>query len=108
MLTIMIIMAKMANKKGIAEEVTVAAAKDRFSELLGRVAFGGETVLITRRGRPMAKLVPPNSGEAPAHLADLTGWLDDRHPLFGVLDDMVERRSQHLPRVLKQARQIRR
>ena len=37
--------------------VNVAEAKRRLSELIGRVAFGGAPVLITRRGRPMAKLV---------------------------------------------------
>ena len=38
--------------------VNVADAKRRFSDLLGRVAYGRETILITRRGRPMARLVP--------------------------------------------------
>lgn len=38
--------------------LNVAEAKKRFSDLLGRVAYGGETILITRRGKPMAKLVP--------------------------------------------------
>jgi len=97
-------MAKMANKRSNGpEEVTVADAKGRFSELLGRVAFGGETLLITRRGRPMAKLVPPNAGERPAHLADLAGWLDDGHPFFQSMEDVVEARTRHVPRVLRQA-----
>src|SRR5262245_8693448 len=43
--------------------VNVAEAKRRLSELVGRVAFGGARVLITRRGRPMAKLVPPDEPE---------------------------------------------
>ena len=38
--------------------VSVADAKRQFSQLLGRVSFGGETVTITKRGRPIAKLVP--------------------------------------------------
>ena len=48
----MVIMAKIAKKAGAttADEVSVATAKNHFSELLGRVAYGGETVLITRRG----------------------------------------------------------
>ncbi len=44
--------------------LNVAEAKKRFSDLLGRVAFGGETILITRRGNPMAKLVPLVDKEA--------------------------------------------
>jgi prevent-host-death family protein len=43
--------------------VNVAEAKKQFSDLLGRVAYGGETILITRRGKPMAKLVPPDTSE---------------------------------------------
>jgi len=43
--------------------VNVAEAKKQFSDLLGRVAYGGETILITRRGKPMAKLVPPETSE---------------------------------------------
>ncbi len=44
--------------------LNVAEAKKRFSDLLGRVAYGGETILITRRGKPMAKLVPLVDQEA--------------------------------------------
>ncbi|HYE52246.1 MAG TPA: type II toxin-antitoxin system prevent-host-death family antitoxin [Azospirillaceae bacterium] len=37
--------------------VTAAEANRRFSELL-RAARDGETILVTSRGRPVAKLVP--------------------------------------------------
>ena len=43
--------------------LNVAEAKKQFSDLLGRVAYGGETIVITRRGKPMAKLVPPDTPE---------------------------------------------
>ncbi|MBX9841724.1 MAG: type II toxin-antitoxin system prevent-host-death family antitoxin [Xanthobacteraceae bacterium] len=36
-------------------------AKNRFSELLAK-AEGGEEIVITRRGRPVAKLVPLEAG----------------------------------------------
>jgi prevent-host-death family protein len=50
--------------------LNVAEAKKRFSDLLGRVAYGGETILITRRGKPMAKLVPlVERDEEPASFA---------------------------------------
>jgi prevent-host-death family protein len=42
-------------------EIGTFEAKNRLSELLDR-AERGEEVVITRRGRPVAKLVPVNAG----------------------------------------------
>jgi prevent-host-death family protein len=39
-------------------DVSIAEAKAHFSELVER-AESGETVRITRRGKPVARLVPP-------------------------------------------------
>jgi prevent-host-death family protein len=65
-------MANMANMTIMSNKVTgkvpsfnVAEAKSRLSELLGRVAYGGASFVITRRGRPMALLVPVEGAEAP-------------------------------------------
>lgn len=88
-------------------EVTVAEAKRRLSELLGRVAFGGTRVLILRRGRPMARLVPLHSPENPS-LADVRGWLDDDDPFFGIVDRIVAARSRHAPKVVPKPRRTRR
>jgi prevent-host-death family protein len=33
-------------------------ARQRFSELLGRVHYGGETVILESSGKPMAAVVP--------------------------------------------------
>lgn len=33
-------------------------ARQRFSELIGRVHYGGETVILESSGRPMAAVVP--------------------------------------------------
>lgn len=77
----------------------VAEAKRRFSDLLGRVAYGGETILITRRGRPMAKLVP--LGEATKHHpADIQGFLEDDDPFFAEIDAIVASRQARRPRVV--------
>ncbi len=54
--------------------VNVAEAKKRLSELLGRVAFGKQHILITKRGKPMARLVPAE--EEINHLAEAKGWLE--------------------------------
>lgn len=91
--------------KGTA--VNVAHAKREFSDLLGRVAYGGETILITRRGRPMAKLVPVE--EKDSETPDLAGrgWLEEDDPFFEIMDDIVERRPRHQPRALASRRRTR-
>lgn len=33
-------------------------ARRRFSEVIGRVGYGGETVILERSGKPMAAVVP--------------------------------------------------
>ena len=38
--------------------VTTAEARDNFSDLLNRAAYGKERVVLTRRGRALAALVP--------------------------------------------------
>ncbi len=80
--------------------LNVAEAKKQFSDLLGRVAYGGETVLITRRGKPMARMVPPDAAAEPKHLANVSGWLDDDDPFFAEIDAIVEAHSSHRPRAL--------
>ncbi len=85
-----------------AGSVNVAEAKRRFSDLLGRVAYGGESIVITRRGRPMARLVPPvETGEG---LGAVRGWLDDDDPLVQRIDAIVAARAKHRPRVHRRGR----
>jgi prevent-host-death family protein len=101
----MAIMLKIARKAAApVEEVSVAAAKNRLSELLARVAYGGANVLITRHGKPIARLVPPESKDEDRGLADVAGWLDATHPFLGGVDDIIAARRRHLPRVLKRPR----
>jgi prevent-host-death family protein len=51
-------------------DVTLADAKARLSELVER-ATQGETVRITRRGKPVARIVPVNRVSKPIDLAPL-------------------------------------
>ncbi len=44
-------------------EIGAIEAKDKFSRLLDRVQLG-EEIVITRRGRPVAKLVPDTGAVA--------------------------------------------
>ena len=68
--------------------VGLKVLKNKLSEYV-RLAAGGETVLITDRGRVVAELVPPAQGRAPvvddARVADLVrrGWLTP--PLIGTV-----------------------
>lgn len=78
--------------------ISVAEAKKHLSELLGRVAYGGEQIMITKRGKPMAVLAPAT--EEPKHLADAKGWLDDEDDFFEIIDHIVEDRDKHIPRVV--------
>ncbi len=39
-------------------------ARERFADLLGRVGYGGDTVIVERSGKPLAVLVPIAQYEA--------------------------------------------
>lgn len=86
------------------ESVNVAEAKKQLSNLLGRVAFGGETILITRRGRPMARLIPPDEKPSEQGLASVRGWLPSDDPFFEQVDEIVAARVRHRPRTLPKRR----
>jgi prevent-host-death family protein len=81
------------------ETVNVAEAKKHFSELLGRVAFGKKHILITKRGKPMARLVPAD--EINRHLSNAKGWLENDDPFFDTIDRIIQDRSQHMPGIEK-------
>lgn len=87
-------------RRAAARSVNVAEAKRTLSELLGRVAYGGETVVIMRRGRPMAKLVPTEEAEGNG-LGALQGWLEEHDPFLEAVDAIVAARAKHKPRVLR-------
>lgn len=83
------------------ETINVAEAKKRLSTLLGRVAFGRETILIMRRGRPMARLVPPDDEPVESGLGAVRGWLSDDDPFLTAVEEIVTARAKHRPRVLR-------
>lgn len=93
-------MAKLRTATVDSTAVNVSDAKRHFSDLLGRVAYGGESILITRRGRPMARLVPADVGRH-SRLTDLEGWLEEDDPFFETIERIVERRTDRVPRVLE-------
>lgn len=79
----------------------VAEAKKHFSELLGRVAYGGEHITISKRGKPLAVLVPPSELSKEDHLSKTKGWVENDDPLFKIIDQLVRDRATHKPRILR-------
>ena len=45
-------------KKSTDAAVTTAAARKNFSDLINRVAYGKDRVVLTRRNKPLAAVVP--------------------------------------------------
>ena len=86
------------------KEVSVAEAKKHFSDLLGRVAYRGERITISKRGKPMAVLVPAAEVPGPKGIREIGGWLEASDPFFKVMDQIVSDRGKHLPRVYRSTR----
>ena len=81
------------------QTISVAEAKKHFSELIGRVAYGKEQIIITKRGRAMARLIPADHSER--SLGDVKGWLDENDPFFDDINSIIRDRKNHMPRVAK-------
>ena len=79
--------------------VNVAEAKKHFSALLGQVAYGKKHILIMKRGKPMARMIPVEEKEM--HLGNANGWLENDDPFFNVINEIVTDRSKHIPRIVK-------
>ena len=69
-------------------DVNVYAAKTQLSRLLERVEHG-EEVVITRHGKPVAKLVPIAKRQAPRKLGALRGRIRIAKDLDAPLPDDV-------------------
>jgi len=82
-------------------EVSVAEAKKHLSDLLGRVAYRGERITISKRGKPMAVLIPAAESESEESLAKIEGWLDPADPFFEVIGEIVSDRDKHSPRLFE-------
>ena len=83
------------------KEVSVAEAKKHLSDLLGRVAYRGERIMISKRGKPMAILIPATEAPDEEHLGEVKGWLEPNDPFFQAIDQVVSDRSKHRPRVFE-------
>lgn len=52
-------------------------ARQKFSELLGRVHYGGETVILESSGKPMAAVIP---------LDEYEKMIEEREAQFAIID----------------------
>lgn len=76
-------------------EVAIYEAKAHLSEIVERVATTGEEVLITRRGKPMARLVPIDDSSAiESALAHLLAAREDSRPGSGSLRELIDEGRQ--------------
>jgi len=73
------------------EAINIAEAKKHFSEILGQVAYGRKHIVITKRGRPMARLIPALENDR--HLCNAVGWLENDDPFFKMMDCFTLRRA---------------
>lgn len=83
----------------MTEQIGVADAKRRFSELADRVG-NGESFLIVNRGRPVLALVPPQrlgEGEVrPVGLAAFAGALEGEWDTVGEDMDAIVAARRHV------------
>ena len=86
------------------KEVSVVEAKKHLSDLLGRVAYRGERITISKRGKPMAVLVPTAEVHGQKSIKELRGWLEPSDPFFKVISRIVSDREKHIPRVFRSTR----
>jgi prevent-host-death family protein len=86
------------------KSVGVAEAKAKLSELLGRVFHAEERIVIERRGKPMAALVPMKDlakvqGDTERDwLDDVLGMCADCPEFCDELDKIVAERRAEMPR----------
>ncbi len=63
----------------MAKRISAKDARAQFSEILGRVHFGKETVIVEKQGKPMAAIIDIDLYEL---------WQEEREARFGVLDEI--------------------
>lgn len=77
--------------------ISTAKARDHFSELINRAAFGGERIVLTRRGKPLAAIVPVED----LQLMDEFETPEDTEAIRAAHEDMKHGRLVPLDEVMK-------
>lgn len=72
--------------------IGVFEAKTHLSELVERVSTTGEDVVITKRGKPVARLLPASTGISPIEdaLQLLVSAREESRPGPGSLRDLID------------------
>ncbi len=68
-------------------QIPTVKARDEFSDLVNRVAYGKERVVLTRRGKPLAAVVPLEDVELLERLEDRIDLDEARAALAEARDD---------------------
>ncbi len=63
----------------MAKRISAKDARVQFSEIMGRVHYGKETVIVEKQGKPMVAIIDIDLYEL---------WQEEREARFGVLDEM--------------------
>ena len=71
----------------MTQEMPVTQARDELADLVNRVAYGHERIILTRHSKPVACLVPPEDlawleqrGQERINLTSAGSVVDMRHP----------------------------
>ncbi len=72
----------------MAKRISAKDARAQFSEILGRVHFGKETVIVEKQGKPMAAIIDIDLYEL---------WQEEREARFGVLDEIRSKGRRKRP-----------
>ncbi len=67
--------------------IPAVKARDEFSDLINRAAYGKERVVLTRRGKPLAAVVPLDDVELLERLEDRIDLDEARAALAEARDD---------------------
>ncbi|MGD0068111.1 MAG: type II toxin-antitoxin system Phd/YefM family antitoxin [Streptosporangiaceae bacterium] len=87
----------------MTQEIPVTQARDELAELVNRVAYGHERIVLTRHSKPVACLVPPEDlawleqrGQERINLTSTGPAVELRHPSPAA--DPLPIAAQHRPR----------
>lgn len=91
----------------MTSSVSIAEAKATLSEVVNRVAFGHETVIISRHGRPVAAVVGIadveelerlRAAQAPGSLAEIVGQWEGFEEIAPFIDEAYAARQGDIGR----------
>jgi antitoxin (DNA-binding transcriptional repressor) of toxin-antitoxin stability system len=84
--------------------VPMTEAKMRFSELAAKVAYGGDSVVVTKHGKPLLRISREN-GTPPTDERDPDDWvwkvagaLADDDEFAEIMEDVIASRRGRMPR----------